>query len=300
MWKFEGNMNYYDRIQKSIEFIENNLDDYIDIQDAAGIAKICPDEYCRFFHAVTGYSVVQYVGLRKISSAVQDMQKGNTDISKLAKKYCFSSTEAFSMVFRSTVGYLPSEFLDQDKEYSFKEIDVRKMYIAKQDEKLLEQFPDIYLLKPMPKMRLATYTVYGTAPENEACEGIMEYTEMNNRKRSSYPFRIFGFSVPDSIKGDGTYGYTVCITVGQDHVFGEGPIEELNVGNGLYAVTTTTVDNILKTWKRFNEWLKVGGYCKSEDQYFEEHLLCRAWREEEPFNDIEINLYMPVKKHKCE
>jgi AraC-like DNA-binding protein/DNA gyrase inhibitor GyrI len=293
-----GRMNYYDRIQKSIEFIESNLDSYIEIEDAADAAKMCSTEYLRFFYAVTGYTVQDYIGKRKISFAVKDIKRERTNTANLAAKYCFSSIEAFSMVFRTNTGYLPSEFLDQNIDYSFPKIDVRNLYYDYQDPQLLSKFPDIHLLKPMPRMRTAAYTSYGKAPENDACEIIMEYALENNLLCRFCSFRIFGFTVPDSIKSDGTYGYTICITVGDDHVFQDGPVKEMIIGKGQYVVATTTVSNIVETWERYKEWLRLSGFSHGSHQYLEEHLLCCRWREEEPINDIEINLYMPIDKNK--
>ena len=291
-------MNYYDRIQKSIEFIEDNLDTYIEIEDAADSAKMCSTEYLRFFYAVTGLTVQDYIGKRKITFAVEDIKKDRSDANKLASKYFFSSTEAFSMVFRTNTGYLPSEFLDQNIHYSFPKIDVRDKYYDEQDPMLLARFPDIRLLKHIPKMRMASYSSYGNEQQNDACEIIMEYALENNLLCKYCSFRIFGFTVPDSIKSDGTYGYTVCITVGDEHIFKDGPVKELIIEKGQYVVATTTVSNIVETWERFKEWLRLSGYLHGSHQYLEEHLLCSRWREKEPFNDIEINLYMPVKNKK--
>lgn len=290
-------MNYYDRIQKSIEFIERYIDESIDIQDAADISKMSYSEYCRFFHAITRYNIQEYIGKRKTAYAVNDMLKGKTDINYLAKKYCFSSTEAFCMIFRSNTGYLPSEFLDQDIYYSFEMIDVRKIYYDTQDKMLIERFPDIRLLRPFPKMRMASYTSFGNQPENKACKVIMEYAKANKYLDSYKAFRIFGFNVSDSIKHDGTYGYTVCMTVDDSHEFSDGPIKELIIENGQYVVATTTVNNLVDTWERFKEWLRVSGMNSGDHQYLEEHLNCCNWRVEEPVNDTEINLYMPVSRN---
>ncbi|MFA5341074.1 MAG: helix-turn-helix domain-containing protein [Clostridia bacterium] len=288
-------MNYYDRIQKSIEFIEDNLDGNIEIEDAAGAAKMCNTEYARFFYAVTGYTVQDYIGKRKISLAVKDIKQKKINVTDLTKKYCFSSTEAFGMIFRSNTGYLPSEYQDQNINYSFSKIDVREMYYGQQDPLLIEKFPDIRLLKPTHRMRVAAYTSYGKEPENDACEVIMEYVLKNNLLCRFCAFRIFGFTVPDSIKSDGTYKYTVCITVGDNHVFSDGPVKEMILEKGQYVVASTTVSHIVETWERFKEWLHLSGYSHGSHQYLEEHLLCCRWREKEPINDIEINLYMPVK-----
>jgi len=148
-------MNFLERIQKTIEFIEDNLDEDIDLEDVAELARMCQIEYTRYFHAVTGYFVQDYIGKRRIDLSIEDILLGKKDIKDISEKYKFSSPEVFSMLFRNNTGFLPSEFKDQKSDYRFGAIDIPKKYYDVQKLELLERFPDIRLLKPIDRIRMA-------------------------------------------------------------------------------------------------------------------------------------------------
>jgi len=56
-------MNYYERIQKSIDYIESNLEDRIDLNRAAQEAYMSQSSFYRLFFALVGYSVKEYIRL---------------------------------------------------------------------------------------------------------------------------------------------------------------------------------------------------------------------------------------------
>lgn len=54
-------MNYYERIQRSIDYIESNLEGDITIEKAAQEAFMSCSNYYRMFFALTGYAVMEYI-----------------------------------------------------------------------------------------------------------------------------------------------------------------------------------------------------------------------------------------------
>lgn len=66
-------MNYYECIQASIDYIENNLYEDIDLEKAADSAYMSLSNYYRLFFAIVGCSVKEYVRLRRIHLAAQDL-----------------------------------------------------------------------------------------------------------------------------------------------------------------------------------------------------------------------------------
>lgn len=68
-------MNYYERIQKSIDYIESKLEDDIKIEKVAQEAFMSCSNYYRMFFALTGYAVKEYIRHRRISSAVKNIKE---------------------------------------------------------------------------------------------------------------------------------------------------------------------------------------------------------------------------------
>lgn len=80
-------------------------------------------------------------------------------------------------------------------------------------------------------------------------------------------------------------------------VVGEGIVQKRFEG-GLYAVTPTSVGNIVQAWKRFMSWLDLSRYEMGSHQCLEEHDIDSGFINcdiEHP-ESIKINLYMPVTK----
>ena len=115
-------MNYYERIQKSIDYIESKLEENIEIEKAAQEAFMSCSSYYRIFFALTGYSVKEYIRHRRISCAVKDIMETDDSILDIALKYGFESNEAFTRAFKRITGYPPSAFRKYSLNYSFERV----------------------------------------------------------------------------------------------------------------------------------------------------------------------------------
>ncbi len=158
-------MNYYERIQRSIDFIESNLENSIDINLAAQASFMSLSSFYRIFFALTGYSVKKYIRLRRISLAAEDIITKNTCIIDIAVKFDFESGDSFSRAFKRITGYLPSEFRRQNKKYSFERINIMDKYFEVQEKELLDRYPDIKVLKKLEPVKVAYFNYFGRNPE---------------------------------------------------------------------------------------------------------------------------------------
>jgi AraC-like DNA-binding protein len=139
-------MNYYEQIQKSIDYIEGNLEEPININTAANEAYMSQSNYYRMFFAMVGYSV-KYIRMRRISNAAKMLRDTEESIIDIAVKYDFDSRDSFSRAFRRITRFLPSEYRRQTSVYRFERENIMdKYYDKQQDERLLEKYPDIKVL----------------------------------------------------------------------------------------------------------------------------------------------------------
>ena len=65
--------NWIEGFQQSIDFIENNLTDSLDIEDIAGLAALSPFYYQRIFGALCGMTVGEYIRGRRMTLAAQEL-----------------------------------------------------------------------------------------------------------------------------------------------------------------------------------------------------------------------------------
>ena len=93
--------------QKALWFIESHLADALTLDDIAGIAGVSRFHLVRAFATATGFSVMRYVRVRRLSKAAQALAAGAPDILSLALDADYGSHEAFTRAFRDHFGMTP-------------------------------------------------------------------------------------------------------------------------------------------------------------------------------------------------
>lgn len=291
-------MNYYECMQESINYIETMIYEEIDLNKAADRAFMSLSNYYRLFFAIVGCNVKEYIRLRRIHLAAQDLLSNDCSILDTAVKYGFTSADSFSRAFKKATGFLPSIFRKQERQYIFERVDIMDKYFEEQDLELSEKYPDIKVLKETGSFYGAAFRADSKTPENDAFMGLKAWFDRNNIGDIMPDYRVYGYDIPNSGKEDGTYGYEVVVTIPDDfEVMGEGVVKKHFEG-GLYAVTETTVGDIVKAWQRFISWLDISRYEMGAHQCLEEHEIDSGFlkRDFENPENIRINLYMPVVK----
>jgi DNA gyrase inhibitor GyrI/AraC-like DNA-binding protein len=291
-------MNYYERVQKALDYIESNLENKIDINIAAQEAFMSQSNFYRMFFALVGYSVKEYIRLRRISLAACEIRQSNTALIDIAVKYDFDSSDAFSRAFKRITGFLPSEYRKEKIKYYFERINIMDKYFYIQDRELLDKYPDIKVLKEMEPIKVAYYCYFGKEPEKHAFEVIADWLNKNNLNINDQKLRIFGYNNPSpSLPEQVEYGYEVCVTISDDTPINDDRVKVKSLEGGLYAVTGIKRteygeigDEIVNAWKRFGSWLKDSKYTYGGHQWLEEHLGF-----DDDANHIGgIDLYMPI------
>ena len=295
-------MNYYERVQRSIDYIENNLENKIDIQFAAQEAYMSLSNYYRMFFALVGYTVKEYIRCRRISLAAPEVVSSNIPIIEIAVLYDFESGDSFSRAFKRITGSMPSEFRKHEQQYHFERVNILDKYFDIQDNELLEKYPDIKVLKELEPMKVAYYCYYGKEPETGAFAVMTNWLNNLGLDINEQKMRIFGYDNPSPSSPDQEeYGYEVCVTI-DDSVVVDDHVQVKVLSGGLYAVTSVSQGEsgdlgpeIAKAWGRFNNWMKDSKYVYGKHKCLEEHL---------GFDNNKhmggIDLYMPVaeKDHK--
>lgn len=291
-------MNYYECIQRSIDYIEENIYEEINLEQAANAAFMSLSNFYRMFFSIVGCNVKEYIRFRRIHLAAQELLSSNRNILDVAVEYGFSNADSFSRAFKKVTGFLPSIFKKQKRNFMFERVEIMDKYFEIEDKELMEKYPDIKVLKETDPFYGAVYRVESKTPEYDAFMGLKAWFDKNKLADILPDYRVYGYDIPNSSKDDGTYGYEVVVTVPDDFEFKGNGIVKKRFEGGLYAVTETTVGNIVQAWQRFLSWLDLSRYEMGTHQCLEEHdvesgFVNRDW--EDP-QKVKINLYMPVVK----
>ena len=95
--------------QESIDFMEKNLTDELDIEEIAGKAALSPFYYQRIFGAVCGITVGEYIRARRMTLAAQELHRKDVRVIDIAVKYGYDSPDSFAKAFQKFHGITPSE-----------------------------------------------------------------------------------------------------------------------------------------------------------------------------------------------
>lgn len=102
-------MNWSERMNSAIDYIENNIDDEIDISKVAKKASSSIFHFQRMFFAILGITPSEYIRRRKLTLAAADLSIGNEKILDIALKYGYESPNAFTRAFRNMHGINPRD-----------------------------------------------------------------------------------------------------------------------------------------------------------------------------------------------
>ncbi len=94
--------------QESIDFMEKNLTEDLDIEEIAAIAALSPYYYQRIFGALCGLTVGEYIRSRRMTLAAQELNSSDVKVIDVAVKYGYDSPDSFAKAFQKFHGITPS------------------------------------------------------------------------------------------------------------------------------------------------------------------------------------------------
>lgn len=279
-------MDWLDRFNSAIDYIENNLDDEIDYSYAAQIACCSDFHFSRMFSSLANVSLSEYVRRRRLTKAAFEIQKGNIKIIDIALKYGYSSPDAFTRAFRQLHGVTPVSVRENsvqlkayprlsfkitikgvyEMNYRIENIDCSLRFAIKR-----ETIKTVDAFKLIPQM-------WANAESNGFLQKIIDMSWENPKCQLEGLLGIFGKEA--SIKDE---TFDLLIGCRYDGDIPEG-MEELILPPCVYAVFPN--DNV-NAWKRlYTEWLPTSGYELANHPCIENYLAPEA--------EIKQELWVPI------
>lgn len=116
-------MELIDKLNSAIDYIEENLDNDIDLAAVAAKAGCSSYNFQRMFSFITDISLAEYIRRRRLTIAGVELADKSRTVLDIAVKYGYDSASSFSRAFKALHGINPSE--------------------ARQDGAVLKAFPKI-------------------------------------------------------------------------------------------------------------------------------------------------------------
>jgi AraC family transcriptional regulator len=97
------------RMNDCIQYIEDNLEGDIEMEELARLSLNSKFHFQRLFSLVTGCTVADYIRRRRLTLAAQELNNTNVKVIDVAFKYGYETPESFSKAFRKAHGVSPSQ-----------------------------------------------------------------------------------------------------------------------------------------------------------------------------------------------
>lgn len=252
-------MDWIERLNCAIHYIEENLCDNINMNQVAKVACCSSYHFQRMFAYMANIPLSEYIRRRRMSLAAVDLKSGGFKVIDVSFKYGYDSPTAFHRAFKSVHGISPSQ--------------------AKEEGMILKAYPPIYFqiyIKGVSEMNYRIET-----KEAFRVVGISEALEVEIEKNFETVPVMWGKAAANGtidklarlIEGSilGLLGVSACneannwryyIGVNSNKPL-EGDFEEVMIPNATWAIFAGEGSNqsIQELEKRIiMEWLPTSGY----------------------------------------
>lgn len=264
-------MDWLERMNKAMDYIEDNLSENIEFDKAAKIACCSTYHFQRMFSFITDVSLSEYIRRRRLTLAAFELQNKESKVIDIAMKFNYESPEAFSRAFKKMHGITPISARNKGvtlKAYprmSFQisiKGDVEMDYRIERKE-AFEMFGVVGIISSnnqesafseVPKYRIQ-------CDENGSVDRM---NDMLGRSHDAMLHAALFDHTEDSFK------YMICYYVKNNMVIPKG-FEKLSVPALTWAVFPAgNCDNIPDVWRRiYSEWFPTSDFEQVEGPEFE-------------------------------
>lgn len=170
-------MEWVERFNAALNYIEDNLKDQISYEEAAKIACCSPFHFQRMFSYMVGVPLGEYIRRRRMTRAAADL-RSQKKIVDIALEYGYDSPTAFNRAFQSIHGVAPSKAREEGislKAYPPISFQITVKGEAEMEYRIEEHqaFNIVGIASPMGKTIEENFTIVPQMWERAGKEGVI-------------------------------------------------------------------------------------------------------------------------------
>lgn len=280
-------MDYIDSIQKTIDYIEANLKEELDINRAISESGYSLTHFYRIIQSFSGISLKDYIRNRRLSEAAVALRMSDTRIIDIAMEYDFQSQEVFTRAFLRLFGITPGQYRKSRESITlYEKLNARQLFMSLNG---LSIEPTIILEKIFQLVGITRTVHPGSADISQLWREFHHssnsiITPLNSDK-------LIGLCeyMPD-ITDDSEFSYMACIEVLSTDNLPMGMNAKI-IPCTKYAVFTHsgTVDRLKETYNKiYGVWLPLTGSQLAEADTLEIYTLQSS-------NNYKLDIYIPLR-----
>lgn len=276
---------YYKAVNTSLDYIDKNLSQQINLADLAAIANISGFHFHRIFKAVIGESPGDYILRLRMEKAAFKLQATNLLLAEIAEQVGYQSAQALSKAFKKHWGVSPSTYKRTPIDLTVKVEDILSTALTPRIE-TLKPIQVIYTQVNNPYHQKNAFTTAWTKLAK-----FMKVDGLPGNKHEYYSLSndISSITEPEMCR------VYVCIS-NYDQAKPSGIFGIKTINGGLFAVFThkgsyKQLDSLY--CKIYRSWVLKSEYELRDTGFFEKYLNSPNTT---PEDDLLTEIYIPITR----
>ena len=275
--------DYIQRINKVVAYINNHLDETLDLKKLANEAALSDFHFHRIFKALKGEAIGGYITRLRLEATARLLRYTTVTIEEIAFNIGYETTASLSKAFKKQYGISPTEYRTNKDTY------IMKKEIINPD--LALKAPKIVILEPKNLIYVALTGAYGSLDYGKAYEQLWAVIKAQKLFTKGIESICISYDDPKITEGS-LQRSDVCLAIHKPAT----PQEEVScktLAGGKYAVFfyQGSYENLSQVYDTAVRWVIDHEYTLREEPFFEKYLNDAR---RTPKEKLKTEIYIPI------
>lgn len=275
--------DYVQRINKVVAYINNHLDETLDLKTLANEAALSDFHFHRIFKALKGEAIGGYITRLRLEATARLLRYTALTIEEIAFNIGYETPASLSKAFKKQYGISPTEYRTNKDTY------IMKKEIINPD--LALKAPKIVTLEPKNLIYVALTGAYGSLDYGKAYEQLWAVIKAQKLFTKGIESICISYDDPKITEGS-LQRSDVCLAIHKPAT----PQEEVScktLAGGKYAVSfyQGSYENLSQVYDTAVRWVIDHEYTLREEPFFEKYLNDAR---RTPKEKLKTEIYIPI------
>ena len=275
--------DYVQRINKVVAYINNHLDETLDLKTLANEAALSDFHFHRIFKALKGEAIGGYITRLRLEATARLLRYTSLTIEEIAFNIGYETPASLSKAFKKQYGISPTEYRTNKDTY------IMKKEIINPD--LALKTPKIVTLEPKNLIYVALTGAYGSLDYGKAYEQLWAVIKAQKLFTKGIESICISYDDPKITEGS-LQRSDVCLAIHKSAI----PQEEVScktLAGGKYAVFfyQGSYENLSQVYDTAVRWVIDRQYTLREEPFFEKYLNDAR---RTPKEKLKTEIYIPI------
>ena len=275
--------DYIQRINKVVAYINNHLDETLDLKTLANEAALSDFHFHRIFKALKGEAIGGYITRLRLEATARLLRYTALTIEEIAFNIGYETPASLSKAFKKQYGISPTEYRTNKDTY------IMKKEIINPD--LALKTPKIVTLEPKNLIYVALTGAYGSLDYGKAYEQLWAVIKAQKLFTKGIESICISYDDPKITEGS-LQRSDVCLAIHKPAT----PQDEVScktLAGGKYAVFfyQGSYENLSQVYDTAVRWVIDHQYTLREEPFFEKYLNDAR---RTPIEKLKTEIYIPI------